>query len=172
MRFLRHLFLAIVIIAVAGLAAAAFWLKDGIGANTAEPSALEAAVARRLRSFAIPSSAKAERNPFANDLRAWRSANEHFQEHCALCHDSDGKGRAVVWRSLYPRAPDMTLPATQDLSDGELFYIIQNGVRLTGMPGWSSLHSAEDSWRLVSFVRHLPALTAEELAELASKPGH
>ena len=170
MRFLRHLFLAIVIVAVAGLAATAFWLKDGIGAN-AEPSQLEATVARRLRSFAIPSTAKAERNPFASDPRAWRSANEHFQDHCALCHDSDGKGRAVVGRSLYPRAPDMTLPATQDLSDGELFYIIRNGVRLTGMPGWSAIHSVDDTWRLVSFVRHLPSLTPEELAELSGKPG-
>jgi hypothetical protein len=99
-----------------------FWLRGGIGAN-AEPSRLEAAVARRLRSLAIPSSAKEMANPYASDPNAWRMAVNRFQEQCALCHDSDGRGQAVVGRSLYPRAPDMTQPATQNLTDGELFYI-------------------------------------------------
>ena len=55
------------------------------------------------------------------------------------------------------RAPDMRQRETQSLTDGELFYIIQNGVRLTGMPGWGggSSHDELDSWKLVRFVRHL-----------------
>ena len=58
----------------------------------------------------------------------------------------------------------MRLPATQELTDGELFYIIQNGIRLTGMPGWGngSERDSEDSWKLVHFIRHLSQLTLEE----------
>lgn len=67
-------------------------------------------------------------------------------------------------KNLYPPAPDMRLPATQQLTDGELFYIIQNGIRLTGMPAWGNgaSHDEEDSWKLVHFIRHLPQLTLEE----------
>jgi hypothetical protein len=62
----------------------------------------------------------------------------------------------------------MTLAATQSLSDGELFSIIENGVRLTGMPGFGSgtAESAYGSWSLVHFIRHLPKLTPAELAEM------
>jgi hypothetical protein len=58
----------------------------------------------------------------------------------------------------------MRLPATQQLTDGELFYIIQNGIRLTGMPAWGTgtSHDEEDSWKLVHFIRHLPQITLEE----------
>jgi hypothetical protein len=69
---------------------------------------------------------------------------------------------------MYPPAPDMRQSATQNLSDGELFYIIQNGIRLTGMPAWGSgsEQDAADSWKLVLLVRHLPQLTLEERSEM------
>jgi hypothetical protein len=71
-------------------------------------------------------------------------------------------------RNLYPKAPDMRLARTQDLSDGEIFYIIENGVMLTGMPGWStnSPEGERASWQLVHFIRRLPSLTPEDLAEM------
>ena len=69
---------------------------------------------------------------------------------------------------LYPRAPDMRLAATQNLSDGELYYIIRNGVPLTGMPAWGEPNTEQDdeSWQLVLFIRHLPRLTAEEIEDM------
>jgi hypothetical protein len=70
-------------------------------------------------------------------------------------------------KHLYPPAPDMRQAETQSLSDGELFYIIQNGVRMTGMPAWgSSDHDTEASWKLVRFIRHLPQLTFDEKKEM------
>ena len=65
--------------------------------------------------------------------------------------------------NMYPKTPDLAAPAAQGLSDGELFYIIQNGVRWTGMPSWKAEHSAEDTWRLVSFIRAVPKLTPSDL---------
>ena len=71
-------------------------------------------------------------------------------------------------KHMYPPAPDMRLPATQQMTDGELFYIIQNGIRLSGMPAWGggSDHDAQDSWKLVYFIRQLPQLTVEEKKEM------
>jgi hypothetical protein len=71
-------------------------------------------------------------------------------------------------RGLYPQAPDMRLAATQDLSDGELFALIEHGVKLTGMPAWTTgtPEGEQASWRLVRFIRHLPALTDADLLEM------
>jgi len=65
----------------------------------------------------------------------------------------------------------MRLPATQDLSDGELFYVIEHGIRFTGMPGWGTGTAAgeQSSWHLVHFMRHLPKLTAEELETMKER---
>ena len=93
---------------------------------------------------------------------------EHFADHCAVCHGNDGSGETEMGRGLYPRAPDMRLPATQNLSDAELFYIIENGVRLTGMPGWSTgtKEGETSSWHLVHFIRRLPKLTEDEITRM------
>jgi mono/diheme cytochrome c family protein len=140
-------------------------LRGGISAR-AEPSRLEARVARTLRSWAIPSEAREATNPIAASPRVLEAGLAHFADHCASCHGNDGSGQVAIGRNLYPRAPDMRAPATQDLTDGELFYIIENGVRLTGMPAWGGPGSAEGSWHLVHFIRQLPRLTAEEKARM------
>jgi hypothetical protein len=69
---------------------------------------------------------------------------------------------------MYPPAPDMRAADTQNMTDGELFYIIQNGVRLTAMPAWGSgsEHDIQDSWKLVRLIRHLPKLSAAEEREM------
>lgn len=76
----------------------------------------------------------------------------------------------MIGRNVYPKSPDLRLPDTQSMSDGELFFIIQNGIRFTAMPGWGTGDPAKDSdsWQLVHFIRHLPSLTEEELLEMAA----
>ena len=145
------------------VALAAF--RHGIGAHPG-PSELERRIVRQLRHWAIPASARATPNPVPGGPEAIAEARAHFANHCASCHGSDGSGATKIGRSLYPRAPDMRLPATQALSDGELFWIIENGVRFTGMPAWATPGSAEDSWKLVLFIRHLPQLTTQEKAAI------
>jgi hypothetical protein len=85
-----------------------------------------------------------------------------------VCHGNDGSGNTEMGRGLYPKAPDMRLPRTQDLSDGEIFYFIENGVRLTGMPAWSTgtPEGERASWQLVHFIRRMPKLTADDIAEM------
>ena len=140
-------------------------IRQARGFSTREqPTGMERWVARQARDTAMPAEAKSKTNPVANSPEVMEAARAHWADHCASCHANDGSGDTVVGKNLYPPAPDMRLPATQQLTDGELFYIIQNGIRLTGMPSWGtgSSHDEEDSWKLVHFIRHLPQITVEE----------
>src|SRR5882672_907172 len=155
----------VVLVIVGGLAAAVVVIRRGFSARD-EPSLAEAFIARRLRSLAVPSRARRFPNPVALTPEVLAEARAHFADHCALCHANDGSGKTEIGQNLYPKAPDMRLPATQSLTDGELYYIIQNGIRLTGMPAWGTEEKDEDSWKLVLFIRHLPQLTPEEEREM------
>lgn len=147
------------------LAAGLLLLRGGISAR-AEPSALEVRLARAVRGWAIPRAARALTNPIPASAEARAQGLAHFADHCAGCHGNDGSGRTAMGRGLYPRAPDLRAQATQRLTDGELFHIIEHGVRFTGMPAWGGPGTADGSWHLVHFIRHLPSLTAEELARM------
>src|SRR5262245_31608532 len=156
--------------ALAGLTAmvTAIWLfQAGISARS-EPSPLEASVARRARAAMIPSAARARKNPVPSTDEDVMAGMEHWAYHCFTCHANDGSGGTDMGRGLYPRVPDMRLPATQQLTDGELFYIIENGVKLTGMPAWGTGtdEGEHSSWQLVSFIRKLPSLTDAEIAAM------
>lgn len=144
-------------------------IARGVSAKD-EPTAIEAVMARTMRRLATPASLRNAQNPVPKSPEALASARAHFADHCASCHGNDGRGQTSMGRNLYPKAPDMTLDDTQGLSDGELFGIIENGIRLTGMPAWGNgtPESTKASWELVQLIRHFPKITPEELAEMAS----
>lgn len=142
-------------------------LRYGFSAHD-EPTAMEAFLAKKMRHWSVPAELHKMKNPVPLTSEALAEGRSHFADHCASCHANDGKGKTEMGQNLYPRAPDMTLSETQSQSDGELFATIENGIRLTGMPGWGkgTAESAKGSWQLVHFIRHLPKLTAEELEEM------
>jgi plastocyanin len=113
--------------------------------------------------LSIPRTTRALANPHANDAGAWRAGADHFGEHCAMCHGNDGHGKTPIASRMYPPVPDLADPAIQRMPDGALFAVIRNGVRWTGMPAFRSEQSEDDTWKLVSFVRRVPALTAKDL---------
>jgi len=133
----------------------------------AQPGALERVLVRATRRLAIPAKAARASNPVVFTPDIWAQSRAHFADHCALCHANDGSGRTEIGQSLYPNAPDMRLADTQDLTDGELYWIIENGVRLTGMPAWGLGGGNDpDTWKLVHFIRHLNDLTADQLNDM------
>jgi mono/diheme cytochrome c family protein len=140
-------------------------IRNGLSAQT-PPTAVEEWIATTARHFATPLSARNMRNPVPLTAAALAEGRAHFSDHCASCHGNDGSGKTQIGSSLYPKAPDMQGAHTQRLSDGELFYIIKNGVRLTGMPAWAGDHDDVDNWRLVHFIRHLPKVTPDEIEEM------
>jgi mono/diheme cytochrome c family protein len=171
MHALVRLVVALVVLAVvSALVAFGYARRTGLRGQPV-PSAVETRIARTVRGFAVPARLRDRRMPpGASADSLWRGM-EHYARYCALCHANDGSGtRTPLGSGLYPKPPDLRAGATQQLTDGELFYIIDNGVRFTGMPAFGTGEStpAGDAqlWELVQFVRHLPDLTTDEISEM------
>ncbi|HUP62585.1 MAG TPA: c-type cytochrome [Thermoanaerobaculia bacterium] len=158
--------IAIAVVALIGAIAIGSMVRSGLSAHD-DPTRMETTMARMMRHWAVPSDLRDAKNPVPLTPEVLAEARAHFADHCAGCHGNDGKGQAMG-RQMYPKSPDMTLAATQSLSDGEMFAIIENGIRLTGMPGFGSgtAESAYGSWTLVHFIRHISKLKPEEMAEM------
>src|SRR5664279_4661374 len=133
---------------------------------TSTPTAFEASTARFIRDMAIPRGERASKNPFAGDSAALEQGREDFLARCASCHGVDARGRTSIGANLYPRVPDLHAGATQDLSDGEIHYIIENGIQFTGMPAMGNTlrELGADSWKLVAYIRNLRSLTPGEIS--------
>ena len=126
-----------------------------------KPMAVEVWLARHARDLATPKSVKNLKNPLEPTALTIARARDHFADHCAVCHGNRGDGRTMFGEGMYPPPPDLREKETQMLTDGEIFNIIKNGIRFTGMPGFGG--SDEDNWSLTLFIRHLPKLTAKEV---------
>jgi mono/diheme cytochrome c family protein len=173
MRTATNLFAGALLVGVVMLVGGGLYLVGtGLKAQP-EPGALETRVARTVRGFAIPRAARVRTNPVGTTAEDLKPGLEHFARYCAMCHANDGSGQgAAIGRGLFPKPPDLRAEATQQLTDGEIFYIIENGVRFTGMPafGTGQPDPAGDrqTWELARFVRHLPRLTADEIEWMKS----
>jgi len=161
--------LALAIAVVVGVVAVAYAVTTGLSAR-GKPGRLETRLARAVRGMAVPREIRGRTNPVAATPEVLEDALSHFADHCASCHSNDGSGDTAMGRGLFPKAPDLRSPVTQKLTDGELFYIIEEGVRFTGMPAWGngSAASEDASWRLVHFIRHLSTLSSAELEQMES----
>ena len=159
---------AIAILVVIGLGGLIFLkaASNGFSARS-DPSFMETLAAEQARGMAMPAAARNRKNPVAKSQEVLDEGMAHWADHCAVCHGNDGSGQADMGRQMYPHAPDMRKEGTQQLTDGELFYVIENGIRLSGMPAWGgSKVGEESSWKLVHFIRHLPGLSQTEIAQM------
>ncbi len=163
--------LCLVVAAILAMFAAKIAIRQveaGVSARE-KPTRFEETIARTMRSWAIPRAAKEMTNPVQLTPEVLTDARRHYADHCAICHGNDGRGDTEMGRGMYPKPPDMSASPTQTLSDGELYSIIHNGIRLTGMPAWGSRTGPDnDSWALVHMIRHLPQLTPNELSDMQS----
>jgi mono/diheme cytochrome c family protein len=152
---------------VLGAITAAVWvISSGLSAR-AYPGKFEHTLAGSVRRAAIPRAAREMKNPFPAAPEILIEARRHFADHCANCHGNDGGGNTEIGQHLYPPAPDMSLPETQNLTDGELYYIIENGVRFTGMPAWGAGGTNDpDTWHLVLFIRHMPKMSQQDMLDM------
>jgi mono/diheme cytochrome c family protein len=160
MKFLWGVVVGLVGLAVgAGLVLAAGILSVSA---TVPPSDLE----RKLASFAVNRSvarrAPKAANPVAATPEALAAGLSHYRAMCVTCHGAAGVDPSAIGEGLNPPAPDLTMPSVQKRTDGELFWLVQNGIRMTGMPAFGPTHDEKDIWTLVTFLRHLPELTPDE----------
>ncbi len=169
---MRNKLLTLIILVILGGVATLSWLgyrlfTTGFSAKT-EPHAIEVFMARQIRHLAIPIEQRNRPNPVPLSPDLLQEGLAHFADHCAVCHANDGSGRTPIGKNVYPKAPDLRIADTQSMSDGELFWVIHNGIRFTAMPAWGEgdLDKDLDSWKLVHFIRHLPQLTQEEIDQM------
>jgi mono/diheme cytochrome c family protein len=174
MKTWKIVFVVTIAVLAAGAIYATVLVRRGFSARE-NPSWIEAFAAQIAKSLAVPATYRLK-NPYAPTAQNIREGEEHFADHCAVCHANDGGGDTLFGRGLYPKPPDMRMAETQNKSDGELYYTIENGVRLSGMPAFGPISgpaSGKDqetgdaeTWKLVLFIRHLPQIASEELEEM------
>lgn len=126
----------------------------------------------RLATFALNRSierrAPKTANPLGRSPEAASAGLALFKAHCVECHGAPGVDPSEAGASLNPPAPGLTLARVQARSDGELQWIVSNGIRMTGMPAFGASRSEQEVWQLVAAVRRLPDLSPAQRRMLAS----
>jgi mono/diheme cytochrome c family protein len=121
-----------------------------------EPGRLETAIANRGRRLLIHRASRQGIPARPVDTKASvASGSTLYSLECSTCHGSDGRTPTPIGRWMYPRAADLTSEQAQGYSDQELFWIVQNGIRFTGMPAFGQVESGDHIWGLVNYVRTL-----------------
>lgn len=145
------LILVLAVLLLAGLA----WGASQFNLSALEqPGEVETYLAAKAKHWLVGRRARGIVPPPVDDPERARFAGEmNFGGSCANCHGFSGRKPTDVGRSLYPPSPDLGSPGVQEWSDAELFWIIKHGIRNTGMPGFGNIHSDQEIWNLVRFVR-------------------
>ncbi len=126
------------------------------GCKASGPGNIESAVAREVKQK-ITIGGKDWKNPLPDTPENVKQGAEHFQHHCQICHGLDGHGTGVPFaRKMDPPVPDLASKDIQSYSDGQLKWIVQNGIGPSGMPGWNGILDESEMWLVVDYIRHLP----------------
>ncbi|GAC1418461.1 MAG: hypothetical protein NVS9B15_01300 [Acidobacteriaceae bacterium] len=141
-------------------------IRHGFSTRT-PPTGVETTMATTMRDMAVPGRYKTMKNPVAVTPEVIHEGLAHYADHCAVCHANNGSGDSILGKGMYPRPPNLAGEETQSMSDGEIYYPIAYGIRLSGMPAFGDPTDNDlESWKLVTFIRHLPKLTTAEQAEM------
>jgi len=166
MRFLAGILFGILALGAAALAfvaSGAFQVAAAV-----PPGAVETRLARFVLDRSVSKRAPKATNPLGRNADILREGGAHYREMCVTCHGAPGVDASEIGDGLNPPAPDLTLQRVQRRSDGELFWIVQNGIRMSGMPAFGATHKDRQIWEIVAFLRHLPELTPEEEKALSA----
>ena len=163
MKFLSGVVFTVALILVLGVLFMVSGLYDVAAAKP--PGALEKAVARLTMNRSVARRAGKNANPLSGPDTI-RAGLAHYREMCVFCHGAPGVDASEAGEGLNPPAPDLTIESVQSRTDGELFWIVQNGIRMTGMPAFGGTHKDPEIWKIVAFLRHLPQITKDEKAAL------
>ncbi len=126
-------------------------VKPGLIERTLAPWALDRSVEKH---------APSEKDPYAGNAAAIATGLDHYRENCVMCHGAPGVSAGELSKGLNPQAP--SLAKEGEMSDGELFWIVKHGVRMTPMSAFGPTHTDEEIWKIVAFIRHLPDLSPRE----------
>jgi mono/diheme cytochrome c family protein len=130
-----------------------FWL---CGCKVSPPSLLERKVVVAAE-HDITVGNRAQKNPLPLTKETLVAGKEAYSHYCVVCHGLDGQATGVPFADrMAPPIPSLASRQVQDYSDGQLKWIIDNGLSPSGMPASKGTLSDEEIWSIVHFIRHLP----------------
>jgi len=118
-----------------------------------KPGLIERTLAPWGRDCSVETRAPKEKNPYADDSTAIATGLDHYRENCVMCHGAPGVAGTELSKGINPPAPSLGKEG-DDTPDGELFWVIKHGIRMTAMPAFGPPHTDEEIWKLVAFIRH------------------
>ncbi len=126
------------------------------GCRVRPPGSLEESLATGIKRH-ITVRGKGWKNPTADTPDVVKSGGAHFQHRCLTCHGYDGHNTGIPFADqVYPPIPDLGSSEVQGYTDGQLKWIIENGVSPSGMPAWRGVVDDNTMWKMVRYLRHLP----------------
>jgi len=126
------------------------------GCKAGKPGKLESSMVDGIKRN-VTVGGKDWKNPVADTADARKEGQEHFEHHCGICHGLDGQNTGVPFaEKMDPPVADLSTKDMQEYGDGQFKWIIQNGIRPSGMPGWEGILSDDEMWKIVIYMRHLP----------------
>jgi mono/diheme cytochrome c family protein len=126
------------------------------GCKATPPSRFEVALAAKVKRY-VTVGGKSDRNLLAATGDNVRRGQQAFSSYCIACHGLDGQNTGVPFSdAMSPPVPLLTAPEVQQYTDGQLHWVIANGLFPSGMPAARGILSDEEIWRIVLYIRHLP----------------
>lgn len=108
--------------------------------------------------------------PPLDDAQMVMDGFRHYRKMCVGCHLAPGINSTEIRKGLMPEPPKLQ-KAVEEWKPAELFWVIKNGVKMTGMPAWGPSHSDQKIWGIVAFLEKLPHMTAEQYKEMDKMAG-
>jgi mono/diheme cytochrome c family protein len=125
--------------------------------SAGKPSSLESGVMSGIKQN-VTVGGKDWKSPVASSPATIKEGAEHFQHHCQICHGLDGHATGVPFaEKMDPPVPDLSSKDVQGYTDGQLKWIVENGIGPSGMPGWKGILEDDEMWKIVLYMRNLPA---------------
>ena len=155
------------IVALFGSALVTLYL---IGCKASQPSRVEKKIVQESKELVV--GGRDWPNPVPDDASSAKNGGDHFQHHCQVCHGLDGHATGVTFaRNMSPPVPDLGAREIQKYTDGQFKWIIENGIRMSGMPGWKGLIDDDEMWQMVRYIRHLPVRGSLGVPEVFVREG-
>lgn len=125
------------------------------GCSVSAPGSVETSFMNGLKR-AVTVGGKKEHNPFPATAENITAGRKQFQNYCTSCHGETGRNEGVLFAThLSPPVPRLDSPQVQRYTDGQLKWVIANGISPSGMPAWKDVLSEAETWKIVLYIRTL-----------------
>lgn len=164
MKFIAGFAVALVIVVAAAIASMYFGAYN-VAANAPDPAIVDWYLSNTMI-HSVVSRASSVQTPGQFTDQQTRAGFAIYDKTCVHCHGAPGRDPAEIAKGLNPEAPDLSDVAA-DMTTGQMFWIIKNGIKMSGMASYGKVHSDDEIWNIVAFVHRLPEMTPEEYGAFA-----